>query len=125
MKKYLLFCLSCLLFLIACKKEEQEISLKGKWFLENIVTKEYENGALMNTYTDPGNGDKYDFQDNGILHITTPLGSDHPYSILPGSKVVIDGDQFEIRNLSRTHVTLYIREDYGTDHQELFINLKR
>lgn len=125
MKKLLLFCLPLLLLSIACNKDEGEVTLKGKWFVENMITKEYENGVLRGTYTDPGNGAKYDFQDNGILLIMNPFGSDHPYSILPGSKVVIDGDQFEIRDLSRTHVTLYIREDYGNDYQELFINLKR
>jgi hypothetical protein len=115
-----------MILLVACKKEKAEITLKGKWNLENIITKDYQNGTLVNTNTEPGGGYKYDFQENGELHITAFLAaSTSLYTIKPDSKVEIDGDIFEIRNLTSSEVTLFIRTDYGNDYQEMFLNLNR
>jgi hypothetical protein len=125
MKKTLALCLIGITLLIACKKDK-EITLKGKWNLESIVTKEYQNGVLMNTNTEPGDGYKYDFQDNGELLITAFLtASTSTYSIKADSKVEIDGDIFEIRNLTASNVTLFFRTDYINQYQEMFLNLKR
>ena len=128
MKKLLAISLLGLILFTACKKDPAvEPSLTGKWNVETIVTKEYENGVLINTNTEQGDGFKYDFQTNGNLLITSFLnGSSHPYSILPGSKVDIDGDIFEIRNLTASQVTLFFRQDYVPgEYDDLFINLKR
>ncbi len=127
MKKITILSLIAMILFISCKKEKEEISLKGKWNVESVVTKEYRNGTLMNTNTEPGNGYKYDFQDNGNLVITGFLaGSTVAYTILPNSKVEIDGDVFEIRNLAGSSATLFIRQDYTpSEYDELFINLKR
>jgi hypothetical protein len=125
MKKIVALSLAIMILVSACKKNK-EISLKGKWNLENIITKEYRNGILVNINTEPGGGYKYDFQDNGELLITAFLtASTSPYTIKPDSKVEIDGDIFEIRNLTSSDVTLFIRIDYGSDYQEMFLNLKR
>ena len=127
MKKITTVSMIVMILIIACKKDTQEVSLRGKWNLESVITKEYLNGNLANTNTEPGNGYKYDFQDNGNLLITGFLaGSTATYTILPNSKVEIDGDVFEIRNLAASSVTLFIRVDYTPDeYDELYLNLKR
>ena len=127
MKKITTLSLISMILLIACRKDKDEVSLKGKWTLESVITKQYRNGSLVNTNTEPGNGYKYDFQDNGNLVITGFLaGSTASYSILTNSKVKIDGDVFEIRNLAASNVTLFIRVDYTPDqYDELYVNLKR
>lgn len=127
MKKFAFICFAAIISLVACKKEEQTISLKGKWNVESIVTKEYYNNALSNTNTEPGGGYKYDFRDNGDLVITGGIFSaSHPYTILSDTKVNIDGDVFEIRNLTKSNVTLFIHIDYSPgEYDDLFINLNR
>ncbi len=126
MKKTLALSLIVMTLLIACKKDKEEITLKGKWNVENIITKEYQNGILVNTNTEPGGGYKYDFQNDGNLLISGFLtGTTVPYKIMSNSKVEIDGDIFEIRNLTNSEVTLFIRTDYGNDYEEMFLNLKR
>ena len=126
MKKALALSMIVMTLLIACKKDKEEITLKGKWNLENVITKEYQSGVLMNTNTEPGDGYKYDFQNDGNLLISGFLvGTTVPYTIISNSKVEIDGDIFEIRNLTGSQVSLFIRTDYTNQYQEMFINLKR
>ena len=127
MKKLLAISLIGMFVFTACKKPREDVSLTGKWNVETVVTKEYENSALINTNTEPGDGYKYDFQTNGNLLITGFLvGTTAPYTIMGNSTVVIDGDSFEIRNLTSSQVTLFIRQDYAPgEYDELFINLKR
>lgn len=131
MKKLLTLSLFTLFVVAACNKdkdESQALSLKGKWTVENNVYKEYIGGSLSDTYTEPGAGAAMDFQDNGHVVITYP---GYPieslsYTIKPDSKVDIDGDIFEIRNLTAANVTLFLREDHAPgDYDELYINLKR
>jgi hypothetical protein len=113
MKKTLVLSLIVMILLAACKKDKQEISLKGKWNLETVITKEYRNGVFIDTNTEPGDGYKYDFQNNGNLLISGFLtGTTVSYTIMPNSTVQIDGDIFEIRNLTRSQATLFIRVDY-------------
>ena len=136
MKKYILISLilaAIISVFSACSKDDNDdnspvISLTGKWNVENYVIKSYENGVLQNTNTTPGNGTTFDFQTNNNLVITMPglPVENYTYAIQPGNKVVFDGETFEIRNLTSTSVTLYIREDYAQgEYDELFINLKR
>jgi hypothetical protein len=128
MKKLLAISLVGMVLFTACKKDHAvEPSLIAKWTVETIVTKEYRNAVLINTNTEPGDGYKYDFQTNGNLVISGFLtSSTHPYSILPNSKVDIDGDIFEIRDLTTSQVTLFFRQDYvAGEYDDLFINLKR
>lgn len=132
MKKLSILGLFALLVFASCNKDKETAppppSLKGKWMVENNVIKEYENGSLSNTHIDPGAGATMDFQDNGHVVITYP---GYPiesllYTIKPDSKVDIDGDIFEIRNLTATNVTLFLREDYAPgEYDEVYINLKR
>lgn len=130
MKKKLLLSLIVMIVLAACKKEpvETPISLKGKWSVENSVYKEYDNAILIDTETEPGNGTTVDFQDNGNVVITSagPIIESFPYSIQSDSKVVFDGDTYDVKNLTASTVTLYMREDFGPgDYFEISLNLKR
>ena len=130
MKKLLTASLLTLVLFTACKKDPQPAapSLKGKWTIENMLYKEYLGGSLDNTYTEPGAGGTIDFQNNGNV-VSTIAGNPvqtSPYTIKPDSKVEIDGDIYEIRNLTATSVTLFIREDYAPgEYDESYINLKR
>jgi len=128
MKKLLAISLMGMFLFTACKKDPAvEPSLNGKWNVETIVTKEYRNAVLINTITEPGDGFKYDFQTNGNLLITSFLnGSTMPYTIMANSKVQIDTEIFEIRNLTASQVTLFFHQDYVPgEYDELFINLKK
>lgn len=129
MKSKLILSLIVLLFLSACKKKNEDtvISLKGKWTAENMVYKHYDKNVIVGTYTDPTIGTTLDFQSNGTLVINEPLGiSSISYSIKPDSKVEFNGDVYEIRNLTASSVTLFIREDFAPgEYTELFHNLKR
>ena len=131
MKKNLIFLLLVTLSLASCKKDKKEedntVSLMGKWTIENTLIKEYVNGGV-NTDTEPGNGTTMDFQDNGHVVITYADNSIESlsYSIKPDAKVEVDGDLFEIRNLTGVSVTLFLRLDYSPgEYDEVFINLKR
>jgi hypothetical protein len=130
MKKITIICLIATIFFAACKKnkEEDANSLMGKWTVENTIVKEYINGIVVNTETEPGNGATMDFQNNGHVVITypgMPIES-LAYVIKSGSEVEIDGDTFEIRNMGNASVTLYLREDYSPgEYDEVLINLKR
>ena len=125
MKKIIFPGLIALFLFTACNKLKDEISLKGEWTVDNISTKGYRSGSV-NTITEPGDGYKYNFQDNGNLLITGFLTGSTVPSILPNSKVEIDGDVYEIRNLTASAATLFIRQDYNPDeYDELYINLKR
>lgn len=128
MKQLLALSMIVMILLAACKKDKDEISLKGKWNLENAIYKEYENGVLINTETEAGDGTTLDFQNNGNVVITSPgtPSESLSYTIKADSKVEIDGDTYEIRNLNASNVTLYIREDYAQGmYDEISLNLKR
>ena len=128
MKKILTLSLIVMILLAACKKDKEEtVSLLKKWTVENVVEIEYENGILTDTDTEPGDGATMDFQDNGHLVVTYPGNTNESlsYSMLPDTKVDIDGDIFEIRNLTASGVTLFTLEDLGSWRYETFINLKR
>lgn len=132
MKKNLLFSIIVMTLLAACNKdknkEEAAISLQGQWTVENTIVKEYTNGTLTNTETIPSDGTKINFQAGGNLVVSEPGSPDEstPYSIKAGSKVEFYGETYEIRNLTATNVTLFIRRDLSlNDYNEVFINLKR
>lgn len=122
--------IALVLFSASCKKPEVEkpaLSIKGKWNVENISAKYYLSNVLAGTYTDAGNGATIDFQNNGMVVLTDPSSTDSfPYTIKPDSKVEFDGDIYEIKNLTATSVTLFLRSEYGAgDYTEISINLKR
>lgn len=126
MKTTLILSLIVMITFLGCKKHKADPSLAGKWNLENVITKEYANGILTGTNTEPGDGYKYDFQENGKLLISGFLtASTSSYTIMPDSKVEIDGDIFEIRNLTDSQVTLFMHVDLSNQYQEIFLNLTR
>lgn len=133
MKKTLILSLIIMVLLSACKKDKEEIakeeiSLKGKWNADSSFVTEYENGVLVNTESEAGDGTTFDFQSNDSLIIVSPgLGTESfPYTIQANSKVKIDEDIFEVRNLTASRVTLFIREDFAQgEFTEISFNLKR
>jgi hypothetical protein len=129
MKKLSILGLFSLFVFAACNKDKVDaVSLKGKWTVENKVYKEYIAGSLSNTDTEPSQGITMDFQDNGYVVITYPVSPTESltYAIKPDSKVEIDGEIYEVRNLTSANVTLFLREDYSPgEYDELYINLKR
>ena len=129
MKQKLLLSIMVVILLAACKKDnEDKISLMGKWNIESTIVKAYENGILTTTDTERGDGTTMVFQVNGYLLIASPGDPVETvlYSIKPDSKVEIDGDLLEIKDLTSTTVTLFFRENYGGgDYDEALLNLKR
>lgn len=128
MKKLLMISLIAVAFLASCNKKKDEISIKGKWTVDNFVLKEYVNNTVTSTTNASGGGTTLDFQDNGNVVITTPgyPPDSYSYTIKPDSKVEFDGDTYEIRNLTASTVTLFSREDYSPgEYDEYSLNLKR
>jgi hypothetical protein len=130
MKMKLLITMLMLITLFACKKDndKEEISLMGKWNIESTIIKEYQNNILKNTETETGDGTTMDFQANGYLKIASPGDPIETvlYFIKPESKVEIDGDLLEIRNLTGTTVFLFFRQNYGGgNYDEATLNLRR
>ena len=128
MKRVLFLSILAITLFASCKKdsEDEETSIKGKWTVQNIITKEYVNNVLTTTDDEPGEGTTLDFQENGDVIITNPSGTKtFPYT-LTGSNISFEGDTHQIRDLSKTAVTLYLKEDFGGGYYyEFFINLKR
>ena len=114
-----------------CKKDKQEtpISLNGKWTIENTIVKEFANGILAYSDSIPGDGRTVDFQASGNMIVSTPGLPDEstPYSMKPGSKVEFNGEIYEIKTLTATNASLFIRRSNPTGEytQEVTINLKR
>jgi hypothetical protein len=129
MKRTLLLGLVVVLILSACKKKNEAviISLQGKWIAESAVYKEYDNSALISSYTYPFEKTTFDFQSNNNLLIRDEYGTETlPYTIQNGTTVTFAGDTYEIRNLTAKSVVLYYREEYAPgDYMEYFINLKK
>jgi major membrane immunogen (membrane-anchored lipoprotein) len=128
MKQKLVLALVAIMLLTACKKDKKEISLTGKWTLENIISKEFINGTMTDQDIEPGNGATMDFQNNGQVVVTQSPGNveSTPYTIKPNSKVEIDGDIYDIQNLTASSVTLYNRETISANYYyEYLISLKR
>ncbi len=111
--------------IISCEKDKDP-ALQGKWNVQNVVYKEYANGTLVDSNTDPGNGMTIDFQDNGNVVITEGTSVQSYSYIIAGNKVTFDGDTYEIRDLGENNVTIYFRQDYSAGtYDEAFANLTR
>ena len=127
MKKKFLLGLIAIISLASCKKEN-ELSLKGKWNVDNITTIEFDMGVQTDTDVTPGNGMTFDFQNNGNVVVDDPVNgsSTVPYVINPDSKVEMDGTTYEIRNLTASGVTLYSLENLpNAQSMAIHFNLKR
>ncbi len=127
---FIISLIALVLLSVSCKKPEVEtpaLSLKGKWTEENMVVKIYDNNALIFNYDAPVIGTTLDFQSNGMAVVTYPASTESfPYTITSDSKVEFDGDTYEIKNLTATRVTLYIRDETAPgEYAELYRNLKR
>jgi hypothetical protein len=127
MKKLTALVLMLMLLATACKKDK-DISLLGKWTMENSVMKEYQGGILVDTDTEPGNGTTVDFQSNGQVVIMAPGEPvvSMSYSLRPVSEIEIDGEIYQIKDLTASSVTLFMQDDMGSgDYYQFFVNLKR
>ena len=127
MKRNLLLSLLAIMLLAACKKDNpKDPSLVAKWTLVNTVYKMYMGGAMVFSDDTPGNGTTVDFQSNGtvVAKETGGNATSTTYTIT-GSTVTIDGDQYEIKGLTHSNVTLYRRDGSGGDYDEETINLKK
>lgn len=130
MKKTLLLSLVMVITLAACKKDKvkevTEISLKGKWTVQSTLIKHIDNNVLVDNITVPGNAATIDFQTNGSAVMTHDgVVESHPYNI-QGSKVDIEGDTYEIRNLTASSVSLFLRDEYSpTEYVEFLQDLSR
>ncbi len=112
--------------LFSCKKDKDP-ELQGKWTVDNIVIKEYINGSLTSTTSEPGNGMTIDFQSNGnvVINKNGAIES-YPYSQPAENLVTFDGDTYEVRNLDENNVILYVKMDWGgNDYDEAFVTMKR
>jgi hypothetical protein len=132
MKKTLLLTMVSMIIFASCKKDpvepvEPAVSLKGKWNVESTIIKSYENSELVEDLNIPGNGATFDFKTDGnVVMSHDGVIESHPYTILPDSKVDIEGDIMEIRNLTASSVTLYLRDDYSPgEYAEVAVNLKK
>ena len=116
----------------SCKKDKAP-SLEGKWNVENVTVNYYVNYVFVQGETTPFEGGTFDFQTNGkvvISQIDPSLGdtvsATPPYIILPDSKVSIDGSIYEIRNLTASSVTLFLRDIYAPgEFAEIVTDFKR
>ena len=113
----------------ACNKDKNgEATILGKWWLENYTQKDYDNNVLINTVVEPGGGIAYEFFSNGELVITTPgePAQTLSYFLSSANQISISGQQFEIKILSNSILSLYAREDYGVGrYKEALVNLER
>ena len=131
MRKNLMLSLVLIILFTGCEKSIQEtpISLTGKWTVENQIVKEFANGILGYSNITPGDGRTIDFQANGNMIESIPGLPDvsTPYSMKPGSKVEFNGEIYEIKTLTATNASLFIRRSNPTGEytQEVTINLKR
>src|SRR5436190_6992358 len=116
MRKTLLLSLIAMIIFASCKKDPKQppISLKGKWNVESTTIKSFENATIVNTVVIPGNGATFDFQENGTVVISHDgVIESHPFTIQSDSNVDIDGEGYEIRNLTASSVTLFLRDTYA------------
>jgi len=130
---FLLSIVGAILF-AACKKDHPQEpvnstpTLLGKWTLDSTIVKEYHNGILTYQNATAATGmlwAAYDFRADGNVQAASNLASFlYPYSI-GGSTVSFNGQQYEIRDLALTTVTLFYRTDYTGFYDEKYLKLKR
>lgn len=129
MKHKILLALTAIIMLAACKKDKHDdVTIMGKWTVDNTVEKEYQNGTLTSTETLPGGGATIDFQDNGHAVTKDPTGAIESvlFTVKPNNKIEIDGEEYEIRNLTSSTVQLYLKDVITpTYYYEVYISLKR
>ncbi|HEX6192971.1 MAG TPA: hypothetical protein VFZ42_11440 [Chitinophagaceae bacterium] len=122
--------ISLLVLVIAScnKNDDDEATILGHWLVENYTEKEYDNNMLINTVVEPGGGIAYEFRSNGELIITTPgePAQSYFYTLPAENKIIISGQEFELRGLTTSAVALYARDDFGPgSYEEAIINLRR
>jgi len=125
MQKLLLLTLVTTMLFTSCKKDKDP-SLEGKWNLEYTTINTYVDNVLDEVETIPGEGTTFDFQTNGQVAIFQDgVTETSPYTI-KDSNVEIAGEIAEIRNLTASSVTLYLKDIESPGlYSEVLLNLKR
>ena len=130
MKKIILASVFATLFVTACHKDPPAPapSLIGKWGVVNILDKEVDNGTIV--YNDNYTGQTSDYMefknDNTLSLFIDGSGFIINYKLLPNNKVEISGDTLTIQSLTANSVTLYQKDDTGSNSfEETTYNLKR
>jgi len=130
MKKIILSAVFATLFITACHKDPPAPapSLIGKWGVVNILVKEIDNGAIVYNDNYTGQASDYmEFKNDNTLSLFID-GSNFiiNYKLLPNNKVEISGDTLTIQSLTANSVTLYQKDDTGSNSfEETTYNLKR
>jgi hypothetical protein len=131
MRSFLFFLLFGSLLFAACHKPpvaRVTLSLLGKWQVVNLRDKAVSNNVISYDDIYIGVPDDYmEFRsDNTFMYFLNGRGVIVNYMFLPGDRVEIDGDIFEIRDLTANRVTLYNRVDHWTgNYHEMTYDLKR
>jgi len=112
MRKIFSVLMLSLVMLSSCKKNN-EAKIEGTWDIETITTKYYEDGALVDTDVENGNGATMTFNSNGEVEITTPFGSQtFDYSV-DGDEITMNGETAEIQELTSSRLVIYAKEVWG------------
>lgn len=122
MKKLLFIALAIMvLALNACKKDAAAPTLVGKWKIATVILKA---GTTSTTYTGTAT-DYADFKVTGKVELSLmDKLTETPYTIVANT-VTIDGQIFEIRNLSGSNASLYYSTVVDGAKFEETINLSK
>lgn len=122
MKKLLLFAmLFATVAMTSCSKSASSPTLVGKWKLVSYVSKE--GSTTTFNYTGVA-ADYMDFKTNGTVETYLSGSSGTSDYTLNGSKLVLDGQTYNV-SLTSTTATLTYSELVGNVRYEEIVNLKK
>ncbi|MEO6683797.1 MAG: hypothetical protein ABIN48_13325 [Ginsengibacter sp.] len=129
MRKLILsFVIIISIMISSCEKNKVKLSLQGKWEIVNISIVEVENGVKIYEENYLGKpGDYIDFRsDNKVYSEVDGVEDVGNYTLLKDNKVIVEGDTLEIRSLTKSSVTLFLKSyTNSTSFDESTINLIR
>jgi hypothetical protein len=116
-----IFILLLAVIVISCQKEST-VSLLGMWKVKTIAEKQ--NGLTIWSYNGVS-ADYINFKTNGTAEISVDSSFEVvPYTIV-GNIAKIDGDDWNIQNLTKSTVTLAHSETIGTNSYASIYYLER
>ncbi len=129
MKKVLFVLLACTTLLTACKKNKNKNTAEkvvGKWSLVSIRDNSfYSNTPHVTTLTGTA-FDYIEFLDGGIGTVNIGGSADLvTYSVVGDTKLVLDGETFDILGISDNVLLLYSKTGSATVYDESTISLKK
>lgn len=114
--KFLVIALALIVGVSSCKKEKNDTSIIGKWFMKSRVNKDFTNGELKseNTKTNFTSQDFIEFKDGGVVILGEgELVETATYRLSNDKKMLTliekDGgeDSYVIKTLNATDMVLY------------------